>query len=100
MAKSIKVDNAKVIELGSQIDKLLEELQTCYDNIVKNKQLISDSWQSEAALKYVSNIEKENKSIIKLKEAIQDDKKYTLDSSQKIIDIDKQIAGRISSNRV
>ncbi|MBQ8183846.1 MAG: hypothetical protein IJ025_08130 [Clostridia bacterium] len=100
MAKSIKVDIDKVKELSSQIDKQLENLQTCYDNIVKNKQLICDSWQSEAALKYVEKIDKENKNILKLKEAIVDDKNYTITSSENIISIDKTIARKIEATKI
>ena len=100
MAKSILVDIDKVKELSSTIDKQLEQLQTCYDNIVNNKELICESWQSEAALRYVEKIDKENKNILKLKEAIVEDKNYTITSSDNILDIDKKLASEIQTTKV
>ncbi len=99
MAKRVLVNVDKVNELGNEVEQLLQEMQACYDSILKNKQLICENWQSDAALQYVTNIDKQNKNINKLKDSIKNDKEYTLKTSAQIREIDRNFAKQFENNK-
>ena len=99
MKKGIKVSEKDVYEIGKEIENLLNELQTTYNNLVKSKTLICESWQSEAALRYVNNIDTEEKNINKLMKIIRQDISFVNKSTKEVLAKDKQIASAIQNCR-
>lgn len=95
MASKIKVRRTEITNILNEINAKLEDMTAVYKEIKKNSTLVKESWQSEAALKSVENIEKQSD---KLKKAIQQINKESAvikDTSNRVIESDRQIANKI-----
>lgn len=100
MADKVIVDYEEIKRIVSDIEKKLAELNNTYGQIQKNKSIIVDLWQSNAAMKYVTAIDAENKNI---QESVKSVKRYIAFSektSKKIIEADKAIKRRLVSNEL
>ncbi|MCH5314358.1 MAG: hypothetical protein J1E81_00485 [Eubacterium sp.] len=97
MAKQVKVFSDDITNIGKEIEKLLESINQNYSDMEKNKALIADTWQSEAAMKLVNNITKETKNLKSAIDGVKEAKKYVDDTSKKIREADNDIKKKISS---
>jgi uncharacterized protein YukE len=97
MAKQVKVFTDDINTINSDLEKLIQELQQCYTNMENEKTMITEKWQSSAALKFINNIGNQNK---KLKDAIskiEEAEKLVKTTSKSIRDVDKTIKNQFSS---
>lgn len=97
MAKQVKVFSDDIAKIGKEIEKLLENINENYSAIEKNKALIADSWQSNAAMKLVNNISKESKNLQNAISEVKAAKKLVDDTSKKIREADDEIKKKIKS---
>lgn len=97
MANNIKIQYTEITNALREIQAKLDDLQTVYGSIQNNSVLVNDSWQSEAALRFVSNINNQAK---KLKETVDSIKKecdLIEKTSKKVIDSDKKLANQFNN---
>lgn len=96
MAKGIKVHMDSINDICKQIDSLLSELDEILKRMDSNAALINDSWQSNAAIKYLDNINTQKKKLSEARQAIDNKKKYIIQSANNIVNIDKTIKSSLS----
>lgn len=97
MAKQVKVNSDEIERIGKEIDTLIDALNNNYAELEKNKVLITESWQSAAAIKYVDNISKTNKKLKDSLKEINEAKQYVNKTSKRIREADDTIKKRIAA---
>ncbi|MGN1418906.1 MAG: hypothetical protein ACI4W6_06235, partial [Acutalibacteraceae bacterium] len=86
-----------ISNIGKEIDKLLESVEQNCRDIENNKVLITDAWQSAAAVGSVSKISAEVKKLKSAINEVKEAKKLVEKTSKKIREADNDIKKKISS---
>lgn len=95
MANKIKVQYTEITNILNDIKAKLDDLNIVYENIIKNGELVKDSWNSEAALNCISKIEKKSDDLKKSISMMEKQKEVIDKTSKKVIESDKKIANKI-----
>lgn len=91
MARQVKVFNDNISTINSEIDKLIEELNHCFQDIQNNGTLINEKWKGAAAVKAVAGINKSAKDLKKATDEIKDVKAHVKSTSKAITEADDTI---------
>ena len=97
MAKKIKVYSDDIERISKEIDKLIETINQDYNNLEKNKTLISEAWKSAAAIKMVDNISKENKNLKSALKEVTSTKDYVNKTTKNVLQADEDILKKIKA---
>lgn len=93
----VKVYEDNLNQQHTKVSKDISEIENDLANIEKYKLLITDRWQSNAAIGYVNNIESEKNELNKAIKDVKELQKYVKTTTNKVLEADRQIKKKFSS---